>query len=55
MNAFLTDSLQGIRDTIAFGYGERRRREAWQLGEELKKGQDFLTRADAFQRASPNS
>lgn len=50
VNAFLTDSLQGIRDTIAFGYGERRRRTAWQLGEELQRGQDFLNRADAFQR-----
>ncbi len=50
VNAFLTDSLQGIRDTIAFGYGERRRQQAWKLGEELKAGQDYLTRADAFQR-----
>jgi ATP-binding cassette subfamily B protein len=50
VNAFLTDSLQGIRDTIAFGYGERRRRKAWEIGERLKQGQDFLTRADAVQR-----
>jgi ABC-type multidrug transport system fused ATPase/permease subunit len=50
VNAFLTDSFQGIRDTIAFGYGERRRQKAWQIGEELKQGQDFLTRADAFQK-----
>lgn len=50
VNAFLTDSLQGIRDTVAFGFGERRRRQAWQLGEELKRGQDQLSRADAFQR-----
>jgi ATP-binding cassette subfamily B protein len=50
VNAFLTDSLQGIRDTIAFGYGERRRREAWRIGEELRTGQDHLNRADAFQR-----
>ncbi len=50
VNAFLTDSLQGIRDTIAFGYGERRRREVWRLGEELRAGQDLLARADAFQR-----
>jgi ATP-binding cassette subfamily B protein len=51
VNAFLTDSLQGIRDTIAFGYGERRRALAWQIGSELRKGQDYLTRADALQRA----
>ena len=50
VNAFLTDSLQGIRDTLAFGIGERRRREAWTLGVELKRGQDALTRADALQR-----
>ena len=50
VNAFLTDSLQGIRDTIAFGYGERRGRELWRIGEELKTGQDRLNRADAFQR-----
>ena len=50
VNAFLTDSLQGIRDTVAFGYGERRRRQAWEIGVRLKKGQDALMRADAFQR-----
>jgi ATP-binding cassette subfamily B protein len=50
VNAHLTDSLQGLRDTIAFGYGERRRAEAWALGEQLKRGQDALTRADALQR-----
>ncbi len=50
VNAFLTDSLQGLRDTIAFGYGERRRAHAWQLGERLKRGQDKLVRADALQK-----
>jgi len=50
VNAFLTDSLQGLRDTLAFGAGERRRREAWRLGELLGQGQEKLTRADAFQR-----
>jgi ATP-binding cassette subfamily B protein len=50
VNAHLTDSLQGIRDTLAFGDGERRRRQAWQLGLRLKRGQDALTRADALQR-----
>ncbi|MBV6417089.1 MAG: Lipid A export ATP-binding/permease protein MsbA [Steroidobacteraceae bacterium] len=50
VNAFLTDSLQGIRDTVAFGYGTRRRGEAWRIGERLKKDQDMLMRADALQR-----
>lgn len=51
VNAFLTDSLQGLRDTIAFNYGERRRQKAWELGEKLQAGQDHLARADSFQRA----
>jgi ABC-type multidrug transport system fused ATPase/permease subunit len=50
VNAFLTDSLQGLRDTLAFGAGERRRREAWRLGELLGRAQEQLTRADAVQR-----
>ncbi len=50
VSAFLTDSLQGIRDTVAFGHGERRRRQAWDIGVRLKKGQDALMRADAVQR-----
>jgi ATP-binding cassette subfamily B protein len=49
-NAHLTDSLQGLRDAIAFGYGPRRRAEGWALGEKLKRGQDALTRADSIQR-----
>ena len=50
VNAFLTDSFQGLRDTLAFGAGQRRRQEARRLGEELGRGQEKLTRADAFQR-----
>lgn len=50
VNAFLTDSFQGLRDTLAFGAGERRRQEAWRMGEELGRGQEKLTRADAFQK-----
>lgn len=50
VNAYLTDSLQSLRDTVAFGYGERRRKHAWDLGVRLKDGQDSLTRADSFQR-----
>jgi len=50
VNAFLTDSFQGIRDTVAFGYGERRRRQAWKLGEALQAAQDKLTAADSVQR-----
>ncbi|MCS6946706.1 MAG: ABC transporter ATP-binding protein/permease, partial [Steroidobacteraceae bacterium] len=50
VNAHLTDSLQGLRDTLAFGYGARRRAEGWALGERLKRGQDALTHADSIQR-----
>ncbi len=50
VNAFLTDSFQGLRDTLAFGAGQRRRDAAWRMGEELGRGQEKLTRADAFQR-----
>ena len=50
VNAFLTDSFQGLRDTLAFGAGERRRLEARRMSEELGRGQEKLTRADAFQR-----
>jgi ATP-binding cassette subfamily B protein len=50
VNAALTDSLQGLRDTVAFGYGARRRKHLWEIGERLKKGQDTMTRADALQR-----
>jgi ATP-binding cassette subfamily C protein CydC len=51
VNAFLTDSLQGLRDTLAFAGGERRRQLAWQLGQRLQRGQHRLTRADSIQRA----
>jgi ATP-binding cassette, subfamily C, bacterial CydC len=50
VNAHLTESLQGIRDTIAFGAGERRRLTMWQLGECLQRGQRAVVQADALQR-----
>ena len=50
VNAHLTDSLQGLRETIVFNYGKRRRREIWARGEKLKTAQDRLIIADAIQR-----
>jgi len=50
VNAFLTDSFQAIRDTVAFGYGERRRQQAWAMGERLQQAQDRLTGGDSVQR-----
>lgn len=51
VNAFLTDSIQGIRDTIAFGYGDRRAEKIAELGRRLQAGQELLSKADAIQRA----
>lgn len=50
INAYLTDSIQGIRDTVAFGYGNRRAREVASLGKKLQAGQERLFKADALQR-----
>ncbi len=50
VNAFLTDSFQGIRDTVTFNYGERRRQQVWDMGERLQHAQDQLTGADSVQR-----
>lgn len=37
VNAHLTDSFQGLRDVLAFGYGERRRAEIRELGRRLER------------------
>ena len=51
VNAFVADSIQGIRDTVAFGYEKRRGRELWRIGATMQEGQDKLYGADATQRA----
>jgi len=51
VNAFVADSIQGIRDTVAFGYEERRARELFDIGASMQEGQDKLYGADAWQRA----
>ena len=51
VNAFVSDSIQGIRDTVAFGYEGRRAKELWQMGATMQEGQDKLYGADATQRA----
>lgn len=51
VNAFVADSIQGVRDTVAFGYEKRRGRELWRIGATMHKGQDKLYGADATQRA----
>lgn len=51
VNAFVADSIQGVRDTVAFGYEQRRARELWDMGASMQAGQDKLYGADATQRA----
>lgn len=51
VNAFVADSIQGVRDTVAFGYEKRRARELWQRGATMQVGQEKLYGADATQRA----
>jgi ATP-binding cassette subfamily B protein len=51
VNAFVADSIQGVRDTVAFGYEKRRAQELWQRGATMQVGQEKLYGADATQRA----
>jgi len=51
VNAFVADSIQGVRDTVAFGYEKRRARELWERGASMQAGQEKLYGADANQRA----
>ncbi|MGI9232143.1 MAG: ABC transporter ATP-binding protein [Woeseiaceae bacterium] len=51
VNAFVADSIQGVRDTVAFGYEDRRARELFEIGASMQAGQDKLYGADAWQRA----
>jgi ATP-binding cassette subfamily B protein len=51
VNAFVADSIQGVRDTVAFGYEKRRRKDLWAIGASMQAGQDKLYGADATQRA----
>jgi ATP-binding cassette subfamily B protein len=51
VNAFVADSIQGVRDTVAFGYEKQRAKELWDIGASMQAGQDKLYGADATQRA----
>ena len=51
VNAYVADSIQGVRDTVAFGYEKRRGKELWRIGASMHKGQNKLYGADATQRA----
>ena len=51
VNAFVADSIQGVRDTVAFGYEKQRARQLFETGAAMQKGQEKLYGADANQRA----
>lgn len=51
VNAFVSDSIQGVRDTVAFGYEKQRARELFEIGASMQEGQEQLYGADAWQRA----
>jgi len=51
VNAFVADSIQGVRDTVAFGYEKERARSLWNIGATMQAGQDKLYGADATQKA----
>ncbi|MBL8225345.1 MAG: ABC transporter ATP-binding protein [Chromatiales bacterium] len=51
VNAFVADSIQGVRDTVAFGYEQRRAKQLWSIGATMQSGQERLYSADANQRA----
>lgn len=51
VNAFVSDSIQGVRDTVAFGYEKRRAKQLYEIGSTMQEGQEKLYSADAWQRA----
>ena len=51
VNGFVSDSIQGVRDTVAFGYEDRRAKQLFTIGATMQEGQEKLYSADAWQRA----
>ncbi len=51
VNAFVADSIQGVRDTVAFGHEKERAKALWAIGATMQDGQEKLYGADAIQRA----
>ncbi len=51
VNAFVSDSIQGVRDTVAFGYEKQRAKQLFDIGSTMQAGQEKLYGADANQRA----
>ncbi|MFQ5635485.1 MAG: ABC transporter transmembrane domain-containing protein, partial [Gammaproteobacteria bacterium] len=50
VNSFVSDSIQGVRDTVAFGYEKQRARQLFEVGATMQDGQEKLYGADANQR-----
>jgi ATP-binding cassette subfamily B protein len=50
VNAFVSDSIQGVRDTVAFGYEKQRAKQLFNIGATMQEGQEKLYGADANQR-----
>lgn len=50
VNAFVADSIQGVRDTVAFGYEKQRAQQLFDIGATMQIGQEKLYGADANQR-----
>ncbi|HJP05450.1 MAG: hypothetical protein CL799_10910 [Chromatiales bacterium] len=51
VNAFVSESIQGVRDTVAFGFEKQRAKDLFDIGATMQAGQDKLYGADANQRA----
>jgi ATP-binding cassette subfamily B protein len=51
VTAYVADSIQGVRDTVAFGYEKQRAKDLWDTGATMTEGQEKLYSADAWQRS----
>ncbi len=51
LSAFVADSIQGVRDIVAFGNEKQRADRLWKMGASMQSGQNRLYSADAVQRA----
>lgn len=51
VTGYVADSIQGVRDTVAFGYEDRRAKDLWETGATMTEGQEKLYAAEAWQRA----
>ena len=51
VTAYVADSIQGVRDTVAFGYEDRRAKDLWETGATMTEGQEKLYSAEAWQRS----